>query len=90
MPSFVGVGARCKTISRSHCQPSAGTPVNDQAELCKRSGDAAVMRRHRAEPVPSVSTIWRILVRRGFVTPQPQKRPHSSFIRFEAEMPNAN
>jgi transposase len=25
--------------------------------------------------VPSVATIWRILVRRGFVTPQPQKRP---------------
>src|SRR5918994_5270269 len=24
---------------------------------------------------PAVSTIWRILSRRGFVTPQPQKRP---------------
>jgi transposase InsO family protein len=40
------------------------------------------------ESVPSVATIWRILSRRGFVTPQPQKRPRSSFIRFEAEMPN--
>jgi transposase InsO family protein len=38
--------------------------------------------------VPSVATIWRILSRRGFVTPQPQKRPKSSFIRFEAAMPN--
>jgi len=38
--------------------------------------------------VPSVSTIWRLLSRRGFVVPQPQKRPKSSFIRFEAEMPN--
>ena len=37
---------------------------------------------------PSVATIWRILSRRGFVTPQPHKRPRSSFIRFEAEMPN--
>jgi transposase InsO family protein len=37
---------------------------------------------------PSVATIWRILSRRGFVTPQPQKRPRSSFVRFEAEMPN--
>jgi transposase InsO family protein len=37
---------------------------------------------------PAVSTIWRILSRRGFVTPQPQKRPKSSFVRFEAEMPN--
>ena len=36
----------------------------------------------------SVATIWRILSRRGFVTPQPQKRPRSSFIRFEADLPN--
>jgi transposase InsO family protein len=43
-------------------------------------------RRHGTSP--SVATIWRILSRRGFVTPQPQKRPRSSFVRFEAEMPN--
>jgi transposase InsO family protein len=42
----------------------------------------------RHDATPSVATIWRILSRRGFVTPQPQKRPRSSFIRFEAEMPN--
>jgi hypothetical protein len=35
-----------------------------------------------------VSTIWRILKRRGFVTPQPHKRPKSSYIRFEAQLPN--
>lgn len=40
------------------------------------------------EQVPSVSTIWRILQRRGFVTPQPHKRPRSSFIRFQADQPN--
>ena len=40
------------------------------------------------DPAPSVSTIHRILVRRGFVTPQPKKRPRSSFIRFEADQPN--
>ncbi len=38
--------------------------------------------------VPSVSTIWRILRREGLVVPQPQKRPRSSRIRFEAELPN--
>ena len=43
-------------------------------------------RRHGSSPAPS--TIWRVLTRRGFVSPQPQKRPKSSFIRFEAEMPN--
>ena len=37
---------------------------------------------------PSVATIWRILTRRGFVTPQPQKRPEAASIRFSAEMPN--
>jgi transposase InsO family protein len=43
-------------------------------------------RRH--EQVPSVSTIWRVLRRRGFVTPQPHKRPRSSWTRFEAQLPN--
>jgi transposase InsO family protein len=37
---------------------------------------------------PSVSTIWRVLNARGFVTPQPHKRPRSSYIRFVAELPN--
>ena len=37
---------------------------------------------------PSVATIWRILQRRGLITPQPHKRPRSSFIRFEADLPN--
>lgn len=37
---------------------------------------------------PSVSTIWRVLSRRGFVTPQPHKRPRSSWMRFEADQPN--
>jgi transposase len=38
--------------------------------------------------VPSVATIWRILSRRGDVTPQPHKRPRSSFVRFQADQPN--
>lgn len=42
----------------------------------------------RRDEVPSVATIWRVLSRRGFVTPEPKKRPHSSFIRFEAALPN--
>jgi len=42
----------------------------------------------RAGVVPSVSTIWRVLKARGFVTPQPHKRPKSSYRRFVAELPN--
>jgi transposase InsO family protein len=41
-----------------------------------------------SDRVPAVSTIWRILVRRGFVTAQPHKRPRSSWRRFQAEQPN--
>jgi transposase InsO family protein len=37
---------------------------------------------------PSVATVWRILKRKGLITPQPHKRPKSSFIRFEAQLPN--
>jgi transposase InsO family protein len=42
---------------------------------------------HTAD-VPSVSTIWRILRREGLVSPEPQKRPRSSLIRFCAQLPN--
>lgn len=44
--------------------------------------------RGTTERVPAVSTIWRILQRHGLITPQPHKRPRSSFIRFEAALPN--
>lgn len=36
----------------------------------------------------SRATINRILTRAGTVTPDPSKRPKSSYVRFEAEMPN--
>src|SRR6186997_1778213 len=36
----------------------------------------------------SRSTISRHLTRAGLVTPEPRKRPKSSYIRFEAAMPN--
>ena len=42
----------------------------------------------RRGKVPSESTIWRTLVRRGFVVPEPKKRPKASFCRFEATAPN--
>ena len=36
----------------------------------------------------SQATVHRILVREGLVVPQPRKRPRSSYVRFEAELPN--
>lgn len=49
--------------------------------LQQRRGDA------RGD-APSVATIWRVLSRRGFLTPQPHKRPRSSWHRFAADLPN--
>ena len=43
---------------------------------------------HHHDSVLSRATINRILVRAGTVTPDPSKRPKSSYIRFEASMPN--
>jgi transposase InsO family protein len=62
-------------------------------ELAELGLDAGAQTIHyhlstRHQAVPSVSTIWRVLRRRGFVTPQPHKRPRSSWIRFEARLPN--
>jgi transposase InsO family protein len=39
-------------------------------------------------PVPSTSTIRRILHTAGLVTPEPRKRPRSSYHRFQAAQPN--
>lgn len=47
-----------------------------------------VRHRRNKKVVPSVATIWRVLCRRGQVSPQPQKRPRSSWRRFQADLPN--
>ena len=44
--------------------------------------------RHHHQVTVSVSTVSRTLTREGLVEPQPKKRPRSSYIRFEAAMPN--
>jgi transposase InsO family protein len=37
---------------------------------------------------PAPSTISRILTQAGLISPQPRKRPRSSYLRFEAAQPN--
>lgn len=64
-----------------------------RAELAEAGHDAgpATIAHHlgrRSTQVPSVATVWRILRRHGLITPQPHKRPRSSFVRFEAALPN--
>jgi transposase InsO family protein len=63
-------------------------------ELTERGLDAGPatiqwhLGRQGCRAVPSEATIWRILVRQGFVVPEPRKRPKSSCRRFEASAPN--
>jgi transposase InsO family protein len=64
-----------------------------RAELADAGYDAgpATIAHHlgrRFDAVPSPATVWRILRRHGLITPQPHKRPRSSFVRFEAVLPN--
>ena len=76
------------------------TPVEVENEIVRRRKEldrkgheagadtirSLLLREHGT--APATSTIWRILTARGFVTPQPHKRPKSSYIRFQAEQPN--
>src|SRR5215475_12729808 len=43
---------------------------------------------HHHQVTVSAATISRYLTRRGLVTPEPRKRPKSSYLRFAAELPN--
>jgi transposase len=43
---------------------------------------------HHHRVAVSRSTISRYLAKAGLVTPEPRKRPKSSYVRFEAAMPN--
>jgi transposase InsO family protein len=75
-----------------------GQPIEDEIVAIRKDLDrhgheagAATIAFHleqRHGHSPAVSTIWRILVDRGFVTPQPHKRPKSSYLRFAACQPN--
>ena len=43
---------------------------------------------HHHQITVSAATISRYLTRQGLVTPEPRKRPRSSYLRFAAELPN--
>jgi transposase InsO family protein len=70
-----------------------GAIVALRAELAAAGHDAgpATIAHHvgrRFGAAPAAATVWRILRRHGLITPQPHKRPRSSFVRFEAALPN--
>ena len=43
---------------------------------------------HHHQVTLSRATVYRIIRRHGLVTPEPNKKPRSSYIRFQAEQPN--
>jgi hypothetical protein len=95
-----GEGAFQPHSRRPHTNPRAvDLEVEDQIvrlrkTLTKKGLDAGAetIAAHLATagvvPVPAVSTIWRILSRRGFAVAQPQKRPRSSWKTFCADQPD--
>jgi transposase InsO family protein len=44
--------------------------------------------KHQHGLVVSAATIWRHLKAAGLITPQPKKRPKTSYVRFQADLPN--
>ena len=96
-----GAAAFSPHSRRPHTNPHAVAPDVEERIIRLRktlakagydAGAATIAEHLRRAPtiteVPSISTIWRILDRRGFITPQPHKRPRSSWKRFEADLPN--
>lgn len=80
-----------------HTTPQATSqPIVDQIlhlrdHLTTQGHDAGAITIHTMldeDTRPSVTTIWRILKRNGCITPEPKKRPKSSYIRFQASLPN--
>jgi transposase InsO family protein len=43
---------------------------------------------HHHHVTVSASTVWRTLKRASLIEPEPRKRPKSSYLRFEADLPN--
>ncbi len=62
-------------------------------QLTKKGLDAGAQTiawhlQHHHNTHVSPATIWRTLKRAGLITPEPKKRPKSSYLRFQADLPN--
>ena len=92
----VGLQPRSRRPRRSPTQTPRAVEneivrIRKQLDRGGHEAGAATIAYHLSQrfgAAPAVSTIWRILSDRGFVTPQPHKRPKSSYLRFQAEQPN--
>ena len=84
---------RPKTSPSAISASAAGLIIALRKELAGQGLDAgphtiAWHLQHRHQVQVSAATVSRYLTRAGLVTPAPAKRPRSSYLRFEAELPN--
>jgi transposase InsO family protein len=84
---------RPKTSPRAISADTADLIVRLRKELTDQGLDAGPVTvawhlEHHHQTRVSPATISRHLTRRGLITPEPKKRPKSSYIRFQADQPN--
>ena len=83
-----------KTVANRTDAQIEQAAIDIRAELTKDGWDAGPlsvgqeMAKRGITPVPSRAALARIFSRHGLVTPQPQKRPRSSYVRFQDPQPN--
>lgn len=91
---IAGLQARSRRPHSNPHQSSVTTTeqvLHLRAQLLTKGLDAgaqSIWDRMSLDDRPSISTIWRLLKASGQITPQPQKRPRSSWHRFQADAPN--
>src|SRR5690606_16857181 len=96
MPIFEGLdelSRRPKSISLALAEPLRSRIIELRCSLSSQGLDAGPVTlawhlQRDGYKAPSTATIRRLLRAAGLVVSQPQKRPKSSFVRFEAAQPN--
>ncbi|MDQ4212856.1 IS481 family transposase [Microbacterium capsulatum] len=93
-----GDGAFEPRSRRPHASPNRTAPTVRERILALRDQLAAAGLDNGADTIAELlarervtvsrATVWRILTAAGRVSPQPQKRPRSSWRRFTADRPN--
>jgi len=86
--------SRRPLTSPTRTSPEVEAQVIELRQTLQESGHDAgphtiaahLHREHGASP--AVSTVWKILTRHDLIIAEPKKRPRSSYLRFQAELPN--
>jgi transposase InsO family protein len=93
-PDGVAPRSRAPQTRPGRTPPAVRTRIIDlRHDLTRTGADAgpatiAWHLKREGYRTPSTATIRRILHAEGLITPAPSKRPRSSYIRFEADLPN--